>query len=148
MIIHITFFNLTSGIYLNKNAQIASLLIKEVKILDKYLDFTNVFLKEKVLVLPEHSKLNGHVIDLENSKQLLYKSIYSLGPVELKTLKTYIETHLKTVFIWLSKYLVGVFILFDKKPDGIFHLYVNYQDFNNLTIKNQYPLPLIAKSLN
>ena len=51
-IIHIAFFNLALiSVYLDKKIQIASLLIEEVKILDKYSDFVNVFLKEKVVVL-------------------------------------------------------------------------------------------------
>ena len=64
------------------------------------MDFTNVFLEEKALVLPERTKLNEHVIDLEDGKQPPYRPIYSLGPVELEmTLKTYIETYFKTGFI-------------------------------------------------
>ena len=39
-------------------------------------------------------------------------------------------------------------MLFDKKPDGSLRLCVNYQGLNNLTIKNQYLLPLINKSLD
>ena len=98
-VVHVAFLNLALGIHLDKAVQIASLLTKEVKILDEYSDFTGVFSKEKALVLPECTKLNEHTIDLENGKQPPYGPIYSLGPVELETLKTYIETHLKTRFI-------------------------------------------------
>ena len=96
---HVASFNLAPGIYPDRAAQIASLLTKEVKIPDEYLDFTDVFSEEKALVLPERTKLNEHVINLENGKQPPYKPIYSLDPVELETLKTYIKTHLKTGFI-------------------------------------------------
>ena len=80
--------NLAPGIHLNKAAQIASLLIEEVKILDKYSDFTNVFSEEKALVLPQRTKLNEHATNLENGKQSPYGPIYSLSPVELEILKT------------------------------------------------------------
>ncbi len=73
---------------------------------------------------------------------------YALSPVELETLKTYIETHLKTGFIWPSKSPAGAPILFDKKPDGSFYLCVDYRGLNKLTIKNWYPLPLIGKVLD
>lgn len=63
---------------------------------------------------------------LKNGKQLPYKLIYSLGPVELEILKTYIKIHLKTGFIQPSKFPIGVSILFDKKPNGRLYLYVNY----------------------
>ena len=91
--------NLTPRIYLNRAAQLVFLLTKEVRILDKYSDFADVFSEAKTLVLPERTKPNEHAIDLEDSKQPPYRPIYSLGPVEFETLKTYIETHLKTGFI-------------------------------------------------
>ena len=109
-----TSFNLVPGVHLNKKAQIASLLIKKVKILDEYLDFINIFSEKKVLMLPEQAKFNQYAIELEKSKQPPYGSIYSLGPVELETLKTYIKTYLKTGFIWSSKSSAGASILFDK----------------------------------
>ena len=124
------------------------MLNEEVKIPDKYSDFSNVFSKEKTLVLPEHTELNKHAIDLEDGKQPLYGPIYSLGLVEFETLKIYINTHLKTGFIQTSKFLAGVPILFDKKPNGGLRLYIDYQGLNNLTIKNRYPLSLIEESLN
>ena len=77
-------------------------------------------------MLPEQTEFNQHTIELQKNKQLLYWPIYSLGPVELETLKTYIETHLKTGFIWPFKFPAGVPILFDKKPDASFRLYNNY----------------------
>ena len=124
------------------------MLIEEVKIPDKYSDFTDVFLEEKALVLPKRTKQNEHAIDLEDGKQLFYGPIYNSGPVELETLKTYIEIYLKTGFIQLSKSLAGASILLDKKLDGNFRLYVDYKDLNNLTIKNRYLLSLIRESLD
>ena len=98
-VICVASLNLTPGIHPDKAAQIASLFTKEVKIPNKYSDFTDVFSDEKALVLPEGTKLNEHAIDLEDGKQPPYGPIYNLGQVELETLKTYIETHLKTGFI-------------------------------------------------
>ena len=99
-------------------------------------------------MLPERTDLNEHAIELEGDKQPPFGPIYSLGPVELETLKAYIKTHLKTGFIWPSKSLADVPILFDKKVDGSLCLCVDYRGLNNLTIKNRYPLPLIGKSLD
>ena len=112
------------------------------------MDFTNVFLKEKALVLLERTELHEHVINLEHDKQPPYGPIYSLGLVKLKILKTYIKTHLKTGFIQPFKSPAGAPILFDKKPDGSLRLCVDYQGLNNLMIKNRYPLPLIGESLD
>ena len=83
------------GIHSDREALIAFLLMEEVKILEEYPDFTSVFSEEKTLVLLERIELNGHSINLEDSKQLPYRLIYSLGPINLETLKTYTKT-LKT----------------------------------------------------
>ena len=50
-------------------------------------------------MLLERTELNEHAINLEDGKQPSYGQIYSLGLVELETLKTYIKTHMKTGFI-------------------------------------------------
>ena len=49
--------------------------------------------------LPRNTSINEYAIELQDGKQPPYGLIYSLGLVELETLKTYIETHLKTGFI-------------------------------------------------
>ena len=147
-VMHVAFLNLVPRIYPDRKAWIAFLLTEKVKILEEYLDFTNVFSKEKTVVLPERTKLNENAIDLEDGKQPPYGPINSLGLVKLETLKTYIKTHLKTGFIQPFKSPAGASIMFDKKPDGSFCLCIDYWGLNNLTIKNWYPLPLIEESLN
>ena len=92
--------------------------------------------------------MNEHAIELEEGKKPPFGPIYSLGPMELETLKTYIETNLANGFIHPSKSPARAPILFDRKPDGSLRLCVDYRGLNNITIKNQYPLPLIGESLN
>ena len=103
---------------------------------------------ENAIELPENIGMNKHAIELEENKQLPFGPIYSLGPVELETLKTYIKTNLANGFIRPSKSPTGAPILFDQKPDGSLRLCVEYRGLNNITIKNQYLLPLIGKSLD
>ena len=69
--------------------------------------------------------MNKHAIELEEGKQPPFRPIYSLGPVELETLKTYIKTNLVNGFIRPSKCPAGAPILFNKKLDGSLHLCVN-----------------------
>ena len=52
----------------DREAQIASLLTKKVKILDNSSDFVNIFSKKKVLVLPKRTKFNQYAIKLEEIK--------------------------------------------------------------------------------
>ena len=107
-----------------------------VTISAEYSNFEDVFFKESAAVLPEHTEINTHAINLEDGKQPLYGPIYILAPVQLETLKTYIKTNLANSFIYLSKSPAGALILFNKKPYRNFRLYVNYQSLNNITIKN------------
>ena len=86
--------------------------------------------------LPKNTRINEHAIKLEESKQPLFKSIYSLGPVELEILKTYIETNLANGFICLSKSPARAPILLDKKRDKSLRLCIDYRGLNNITIKN------------
>lgn len=86
--------------------------------------------------MPENTGINRYIIKIEENKQPPYRLIYALSPVELKTLKTYMETHLETGFIQSSKLPTGDFILLDKKLDSSPYLCVDYWDFYKLTIKN------------
>ena len=86
--------------------------------------------------LSKNTYINKHFIKLQDGKQPLYRPIYSLGPVELETLKTYIEIYLKNGFILLSKSAAVAPNLFDKNLDSSFWLNVNYKGLNNLIIKN------------
>ena len=137
-------------IHIAKAAQIAALKqdVAPTKILPKYADYANTFSFDLAMELLENTGINKHGNKLEVGKQPFYGPIYSLKPVELETLKIYIEPHLKTGFIWPSKSFANAPILFDKKPDGNYWLCVNHWGLNNLTIKNRYLLLLIGKVLD
>ena len=138
LVVHVRSLSLESKTIIHRaqEAQIASWLAKKVTIPAKYLDFANVFLKESAEVLPERTGNNEHIIELEDGKQPPYRPIYSLGLVELETLKTYIKTNLANGFIQASKSPAGALILFVSKPNGSLRLCVDYQGQNNLSIKN------------
>ena len=80
--------------------------------------------------------INKHAIKLINGKQPSYRPIYSLGPVKLKIIKTYIQTNLANGFIQSSKSSIDPLILFVYKLNSSLRLYIKYQELNNLTIKN------------
>ena len=123
-------------------------MTKKVTMPTNYLDFVDVFLEKSANVLPKWTKANKYAHELEKSKQPPYGPIYSLGLIGFKTLKTYIETNLANGFIRASKSPAGAPILFVRKPNGSLCLYFNYQELNNLTIKDWYLLSLIGKSLD
>ncbi len=113
--------------HLLKGAQIANLKADKVssEVLSKYVDFANVFLVKLAVNLPEHTRINNHTIELVDNWQPLYSLIYTLGPVELETLKAYIKNNLANYFISPSKSPAGILILFAKKLDGSLRLCVD-----------------------
>ena len=89
------------NVHSSRRPQISSLIAEKAptKILNEYLDFVDVFSPDLTSELPKYTEINTHTIDVEKSKQLPYSPIYSLGPIELETLKTYIEINLANGFI-------------------------------------------------
>ena len=150
-VVHVASFSYTPlDVHPFRRPQISGLIAEEAptKVPAKYSDFADVFSPDLASELPEHTGINDHAIELVDGQQPPYGPIYSLGPVELETLKAYIETNLANGFIRPSTSPAGAPILFDRKSDGSLRLCVNYQGLNNLTIKNRYPLPLIGESLD
>ena len=138
------------AIHPSQTAQILALIQDKAftKVPPKYADYVDVFSFDLAMELPKKTGINKQAIELQDSKQPPYGPIYSLGLVELETLKTCIKTHLKTGFIWPSKSPAGAPTLFNKKLDDSFWSCVDYWGFNNLTIKNQYLLPFIIEALD
>ena len=133
-------------VHSERQAQVGTLLFDKTptKVSAEYFDYSNVFLVKIVVKLPKNTRMSEHAIKLEESKQLLFWHIYSLGQLELEMLKTYIKINLANGFIRPSKSPASIPILFDRKLDGSLRLCVDYQDLNNITIKNWYPLSLIG----
>ena len=138
----------TMSIDPSHQVQVGVLMSEKTGIRVEYSDFSNVFSSDSVAELSEYTGINNHPINLLDNKQPPYGRIYSLGLVELETLKTYIKANLASNFIKPSKSPAGAPILFIWKKDGSLCLCVNYRGLNNLTIKNRYPLLLIGKLLN
>ena len=69
-------------------AQVAPLTSEETGIFAEYSKFSNIFLLDPMVNLPEHTRINHHSINLLDDKQPPYSPIYSLEPIELETLKT------------------------------------------------------------
>lgn len=102
-------------VYFFFQAQVKLLLTDKafVKVLSKYLDYTDVFSFDLVIGQFENSSMNEYIIELVKGKYPPYKPIYSLEPIELETLKTYIQTQMKIGFIQLFKSPAGTSIFFN-----------------------------------
>ena len=67
---------------------------------------------------------------------------------EAQELCHYLDENLSKEFIWVSHSEFAAPVLFVKKPEGGLCFCVDYRGLNAVTVKNQYPLPLISETLN
>ncbi|XP_070010032.1 uncharacterized protein [Nicotiana sylvestris] len=79
-------------------------------------------------------------IDLAPCTQPISIPLYRMA---LKELKEQLEELLAKGFVRPSVSPWGAPVLFVKKKDGTMRMYIDYRQFNKLTIKNKYPLPRI-----
>lgn len=77
----ILFTALIIQVYSTRQVQVSLLFANKspVEDLPKCLDYTDIFLFDFTMELPENIYINKHVIKLEEDKQVPYEPIYSLG---------------------------------------------------------------------
>jgi hypothetical protein len=77
----------------------------------------------------------------------LYKRPYPISKDKLLVVKKYINKNFNKGFICPNISLIAAPIFLTKKPGGGIQFYINYKGLNAITIKNQYPVLLIYKTL-
>ena len=104
-------------IHLFQRPQISGLITEEAltNVSTEYLNFADVFSSDLAFELPEYIGINDHAIKLVDGQQPPYGPIYSLKPVELETIRAYIETNLANGFIRPSKSPASSPIFFKRK---------------------------------
>ncbi|XP_068667704.1 uncharacterized protein [Aristolochia californica] len=85
-----------------------------------------------------------HRIELEPGARKPAQAPYRMAPKELDELRRQLSELLDSGFIKPSKAPYGAPILFQTKKDGSMRLCIDYRALNKVTIKNKYPIPLIA----
>jgi hypothetical protein len=83
------------------------------------------------------------VIELKPSTAPIYKTSYRMATPEIAELKEHIKELLQQGFIHPSSSPWGAPVIFVSKKDGTQRLCVDYHALNEVTIKNNYPLPRI-----
>jgi hypothetical protein len=123
------------------------------KLLEEFKDrFLNPLLGVKFAKLPPRLPPDrgphNHSIPTKTNAQPFFCNPRRFTDAEYKTLKEQIKDLLWLGHIQPFCCLWGAPILFVQKKDGTFHLCIDYQALNKGTIKNVYPLPLIAELIN
>jgi len=111
-----------------------------------YHDLADIFSKSKAGKLADHQPYNLK-ITLDEGTSPPYCPIYSLSQEELAALHKFIDKNLVTGLIHPSHSPHGAPVLFIQKKDGSLQLCVDFQGLNQISKKDQYPLPLISDLL-
>ncbi len=106
-------------------------------------EFQDVMPSELPKKLPPRREVD-HKIELEPGTLPPAKAPYRMAPPELEELKRQLKDLLDAGYIQPSKAPYGAPVLFQKKKDGSLRLCIDYRALNKVTIKNKYPIPLIA----
>ncbi|KAJ7942702.1 Transposon Ty3-G Gag-Pol polyprotein [Quillaja saponaria] len=93
--------------------------------------------------LPPHRGID-HEIELVPDIKPPAKAPYRMAPPELAELRKQLNELLESGFIRPSKAPFGAPVLFQKKQDGSLRMCVDYRALNKVTVRNSYPIPLIA----
>jgi hypothetical protein len=106
-------------------------------------------LKAEFNKLLPHQPYN-HQIKLEqgaSTSNLKFHLLYHISAEELKVIKKYLVKNLDKGFIKPNQALFAALVFFVKKLDSSLCFCINYKKLNLFTKKDQYPLPLINKTL-
>ncbi|XP_010531750.2 PREDICTED: uncharacterized protein LOC104807978, partial [Tarenaya hassleriana] len=106
-------------------------------------DFYDVMPEELPKKLPPRRGID-HAIELAPGAKPPAMAPYRMAPPELAELKRQLEDLLDAGYIQPSKAPYGAPVLFQKKKDGSLRMCIDYRALNKVTVKNKYPIPMIA----
>lgn len=109
-------------------------------------DFLDVFSDDLSRLLP--NKEVKFSIELQPEMQPTSKAPYRMARIELEELSKQLLELLYKKFIPPSVSPWGTLVLFVKKKDETTHMYMDYWDLNQVTIKNKYPISRINYLFN
>ena len=114
----------------------------------EYIEFADVFSKAASDTLPPRRPYD-HKIQLtdDTTDALSFSPLRHQSTEELQAIKQYLVENLHKGFINASKAPFAAPILFVKKPNGSLRFCIDFRKLNELTRKDQYPLPLIEETL-
>ncbi|QRV79678.1 Retrotransposable element Tf2 protein [Ceratobasidium sp. AG-Ba] len=109
---------------------------------EEFMEFIDVFSEELFKKLPEHWSFDCNIDFQEGSDLPKPAKVYPLSPIESRTIKEFIDQELADGKIRPSKSPIASPCFFVKKKDGSLRLVTDYRKINNITIPDQFPMPL------
>ncbi|KAL3968321.1 potassium voltage-gated channel Eag-related subfamily H member 3 [Sarotherodon galilaeus] len=111
----------------------------------EYHDLGEVFSKDGAQSLPPHRPYDCG-IDLLPGAPLPTSRLYSISKPERESMERYITDSLAAGIIRPSTSPLGAGFFFVEKKDKTLRPCIDYRGLNKITIKNKYPLPLLASA--
>ncbi|KAK3540671.1 hypothetical protein QTP70_034527 [Hemibagrus guttatus] len=111
-----------------------------------YAPFSDIFCPKRASKLPPHRPWNC-TIDLLLGEPVPRGRIYPLSILEEKAMEEYIKEALAQGYIRPSTSPAASSFFFVAKKDGGLRLCIDYRALNQITVKFQYPLPLVLAAL-
>lgn len=112
----------------------------------EYSDLAIAFRKDKSTELPPH-RPSDCTIELQPGTMPPKGRIFPLSQPESAAMKSYVGGELAKGFIRPSTSTASSRFFFVKKKDGSLRPCINYRGLNDITVKFQYPLPLVPAAL-
>ncbi|QRV99471.1 Retrotransposable element Tf2 protein [Ceratobasidium sp. AG-Ba] len=109
---------------------------------EEFMEFIDVFSEELFKKLPEHWSFNCNIDFAEGSDLPKPAKVYPLSPIESRTMKEFIDQELADGKIRPSKSPIASPCFFVKKKDESLRLVTDYRKINNITVPDQFPMPL------
>ncbi|SJL09284.1 uncharacterized protein ARMOST_12661 [Armillaria ostoyae] len=113
-----------------------------------YRSFHDLFSKENFDKLPKRKPWDHAIELIPNAKSTLDCKVYLLNRDEQEQLNKFLDENLESGHICESKSPFTSPFFFIKKKDGSLRPIQDYCKLNEMTIKNQYPLPLISELID
>ncbi len=117
---------------------------KDVKIPTEYQQFTKVFSEQESKRFPPKRAWDHAIKFKSDAPEAVDCKVYPMNRIEDEAVQKFLHDELEKGYIRELKSPYASSFFFVRKKDGKLRLVQDYRKINALTIRNQYPLPLIA----
>ena len=111
---------------------------------EPYRKFKQVFSEEASERLPTHKPWDHAIELIPGAPETMRTKVYPMSPNEQEELDRFLQDNLRKGYIRPSKSPLASPVFFVKKKDGKLRFVQDYRKLNEFTVKNRYPLPLVA----
>ncbi len=117
---------------------------KKVEVPREYQDFVKVFSEEESRRYPPKRAWDHAIEFKKDAPEAIDCKVYPMNRIEDEAVQKFITDELEKGYIRESKSPYASSFFFVRKKDGKLRPVQDYRKINAVTIRNQYPLPLIA----